>query len=80
MNKKRVKRRRVLLFSAALIIIPGSLGYIEFFLSRPIGEGPAGPSVQSRNFRHVWSERKVQVVGIGDSITSPVAGSTPTMS
>lgn len=78
MNKKRrVNRRRLILFSAAFFVIPGSLGYVEFYLSRPIGTGPAGPSVEARDFQRDWSDRKVQVVGIGDSITAGLGANSP---
>jgi lysophospholipase L1-like esterase len=79
-KKKRLNRRQLALYSIALVVIPGSLGYIRFFLSRPIGEGPAGPTVAAADFQTVWSDRKVQVVGIGDSITAGLGAKSPSHS
>ncbi|HVX60029.1 MAG TPA: SGNH/GDSL hydrolase family protein [Pirellulales bacterium] len=46
------------------------LGYRHFWLARPIGAGPAGPSVSREPFETVWSERPVLLLGFGDSITA----------
>ena len=70
-------RRPTMLFALAVIIIPGSLGYIEFFLSRPVGAGPAGPVVDSALFRQAWTGRRVQVIGVGDSITAGLGAKSP---
>ncbi|TWU31766.1 hypothetical protein Poly41_60010 [Novipirellula artificiosorum] len=48
----------------------GVLGYIEYFLSRPVGAGPAGPALDAIAFTQVWSDQRVQVIGVGDSITA----------
>ena len=45
-------------------------GYYWFYLARPIGQGPAGPSVPREPFQQVWSERNVLLLGWGDSITA----------
>lgn len=44
--------------------------YIQFYLSRPIGQGPAGPTVSREKFKGSWTDRPVKLVGIGDSITA----------
>ncbi len=44
--------------------------YWCFWLWRPIGTGPVGPPVPSVAFKHVWSEKSVWLVGIGDSVTA----------
>lgn len=44
--------------------------YIQFFMTRPIGSGPAGPLVPVEPFRAVWSTQKVHLLGIGDSVTA----------
>jgi lysophospholipase L1-like esterase len=35
----------------------------------PMGSGPAGPAVSSDPFQKIWSDGKVALVGLGDSIT-----------
>jgi lysophospholipase L1-like esterase len=42
----------------------------------PIGEGPAGPPVDPAPFKHVWSQRDVVLLGLGDSITAGFGSST----
>ena len=76
-KKKRVKRRQLCLILVALVVIPGTFGYLEYFLSRPIGEGPAGPALDADDFQDVWSNRRVRVVGIGDSITAGLGAKSP---
>ncbi len=44
--------------------------YCVFWIWRPMGEGPAGPAVPGQAFERTWSERKVVLLGIGDSITA----------
>ena len=46
------------------------LGYLAFGIARPIGSGPAGPSVARDGFRRPWTERPVLLVGLGDSVTA----------
>lgn len=60
-------RRSLLLFGVAFVFaVPA---YIELFLRRPIGEGPAGPSVPRAAFESTWTDRPVLLLGVGDSIT-----------
>lgn len=51
-----------------VIIIAGGIIYFNVYL--PQGEGTAGPDVPSEPFKHIWSEKKVQLLGIGDDITA----------
>lgn len=67
---KRSRKRLIFLLVIASTVIPGVMGYIEFYLSRPIGDGPAGPQVRRDDFEEVWSDRPIQVVGLGDSVTA----------
>jgi lysophospholipase L1-like esterase len=67
----RIRRTRLtVMVSAGVVVITGALCYIEFALRRPIGAGPAGPPVVAEAFAAPWTERRVHVVGIGDSITA----------
>lgn len=52
------------------VLIGVCLAFRHFWLSRPEGEGPAGPPVPREAFDRVWSQRKVLLLGVGDSITA----------
>ncbi|OHB53262.1 MAG: hypothetical protein A2Y10_00740 [Planctomycetes bacterium GWF2_41_51] len=57
-------------FAAAVFIIVFSLSaflYFNFYLTQ--GTGPAGSQIPAENFKHIWSEQKILLLGIGDSIT-----------
>jgi hypothetical protein len=69
-SNRRSRKRLYFLLAIAAIVIPGVFAYIEFCLARPVGDGPAGPTVDSQAFSQPWTQQKVQVVGIGDSITA----------
>lgn len=65
----RKKRRRFLLIVLSLLCLLAA-GFYWFYLARPEGSGPAGPSVARAPFEMVWSERKILLLGLGDSITA----------
>jgi lysophospholipase L1-like esterase len=65
-----MRRRLILLVVFGGLLIGLAAFYIQFFIARPIGSGPAGPTVQKEPFKKPWSERKVILLGIGDSITA----------
>jgi lysophospholipase L1-like esterase len=65
------RRKRILwllLIGAGLVIFVAA--YIEFHFHLPVGSGPAGPPVPLEPFEHPWSQRKVLLLGIGDSVTA----------
>jgi lysophospholipase L1-like esterase len=62
--------RKILLLLAAAIAVAGALAYREFWFSRPVGHGPARPTVKREWFVRPWSDRKVLLVGLGDSVTA----------
>ncbi|MCM2370984.1 SGNH/GDSL hydrolase family protein [Aporhodopirellula aestuarii] len=68
MNASQPKSRRwiLLLGAIVLLLVPA---YIQFFLRRPIGEGPAGPAVESSAFNETWTDREIMLLGLGDSVT-----------
>ncbi len=45
-----------------------TFAYFNLFLSQ--GNGPAGLTVESEPFEHIWSKNNVLFLGIGDSITA----------
>lgn len=62
------KRRYLLILLPLLCVLAGSIYW--FYLARPEGNGPAGPTVFRDPFEKVWSERKILLLGLGDSITA----------
>jgi lysophospholipase L1-like esterase len=66
--KARVRFVRCFLIAVTIVALPTS-GVVYFNIYLPHGKGPAGPDVPSEPFRHIWSEQKVLLLGIGDSIT-----------
>lgn len=69
-------RRVMVLGSIGVFLVVAVLLYRYFWLGRPIGQGPAGPTVAREVFGQPWSDRKVVLLGFGDSITAGY-GATP---
>ena len=68
---RRPLARRLLWWLAFGIALVGAAIAVRYFwLSRPEGEGPAGPPVPAEAFARVWTTRKVLLLGVGDSITA----------
>ena len=53
-----------------------AVAYIQFYIARPIGSGPAGPMVPRVPFDKPWTERQVLLLGVGDSITAGLGAKT----
>ena len=75
--KHRGGRIGTLLAIGGLLLF-GSWFYIAYFLARPVGSGPAGPTVDRAAFSQTWTDRPVRLIGIGDSITAGLGASLPT--
>ena len=73
---KSRKRLRVILAIGALLVA-GSIFYIRYVVSRPIGSGPAGPPVAGAAFEQIWTDRRVRLIGIGDSVTAGLGANSP---
>jgi lysophospholipase L1-like esterase len=52
------------------ILIIAAACYLYFWQDRPIGTGPAGPTVPDAAFSRVWSEKPILLIGLGDSVTA----------
>ena len=65
----RRRRLRWLLLIGAMLISSAAC-YIVFHQWRPIGVGPAGPTVAREPFQSTWTERDILLFGIGDSVTA----------
>ena len=79
MSQSAGKKRKRLwwLIAIAVLLLIGVPFYIEYFLARPAGSGPAGPAVAKSSFQKSWSDRSVQVIGVGDSITAGLGAKSP---
>lgn len=66
--KRRRWLRYILLVGSVLIVLAAC--YIHYWLYLPMGAGPAGRAVPIEHFQTPWTERKVLLVGIGDSVTA----------
>jgi len=67
---RRSNRQLKILLSIGLVLIAAAAGYVHFYLYLPMGSGPAGPAVPAEDFAGTWSNRKVRLVGLGDSVTA----------
>jgi len=65
----RIAVRTLQYFIIATLVVAGIL-YFNVYL--PQGKGPAGPQVPAEPFKHVWSEKKAVLYGIGDDITAGI--------
>ena len=69
-------RRLAIIVLIGVFVIAGTLGYLRYFatmrfwLPPPIGTGPAGPTIPKAPFQHVWTDRNVVLLGVGDSVTA----------
>lgn len=70
MNTQFRRKRVWILLLLACSVLAGTLFYIKYFISRPIGSGPAGPQVGSPPFKTPWTNRPIHIVAFGDSITA----------
>jgi len=65
------RRKRLIGMSIIAIGLFGvAAAYIEFHFHLPEGRGPAGPAVALEPFEKTWTDRKVLLLGVGDSVTA----------
>jgi lysophospholipase L1-like esterase len=68
---KNPKRWRIAILAAlGVVLVLAAAGYRHFWMRLPVGEGPAGPSVDRAAFQEPWTERNVLLLGVGDSVTA----------
>jgi len=69
-----IRKTLVRLFALAIpcMVLLALLGwaYVSFWVVRPVGSGPAGPTAPREAFQRPWTERPVLLVGLGDSVTA----------
>lgn len=63
------RRRIIALAVLGLILIGGTLFYREFWYARPPGSGPVEIAVDGAPYQETWSEQRVMLLGLGDSVT-----------
>src|SRR5262245_54603681 len=66
-SKRSIVKRSILWIIATACLILTGLLYFHFWISRPVGRGPAGPAVAHEPFVQIWTRRPVLLVGLGDS-------------
>jgi lysophospholipase L1-like esterase len=64
------RRRLAVILVIGVILLAGVAAYIEYNFNLPMGRGPAGPAVPAEPFAEPWSQRKVLLLGVGDSVTA----------
>ena len=65
-----MKKRLRIIFASGLVLAIAAATYLYFWISVPIGSGPAGPLVSGETFAQQWTSRQVLLVGLGDSVTA----------
>jgi lysophospholipase L1-like esterase len=64
------KIRLLALLLIGAVLIAGAWVYRNKLAPRPIGSGSAGPTVSRDDFSSAWTDRKVLLLGVGDSVTA----------
>ena len=63
--------RHAILTLVGIGVLAGAYFYKTYWLSKPpVGSGPAGPTVAKEAFAETWTDRKVLLLGVGDSVTA----------
>lgn len=70
LSRFKLSRRLRWILAIGSIVVIAVMLFINYRFYLPIGTGPAGPSVAAEPFESKWSDRKVVLVGIGDSVTA----------
>ncbi len=65
----RRRNRLIALLAGGVLIVGLVAAWVHFRYARPVGDGPAGPAVPREAFASTWSDRKVVLLGLGDSVT-----------
>lgn len=68
--RRFASKRLQIILAIGLVGVLAAVFYVRYFIVRPVGRGPAGPTVSNVDFDRTWTERRVQFVGIGDSVTA----------
>lgn len=66
---RKRNRRLMAILLVGLGLLGGGQFYRHFWLTHPIGSGPAGRAVDRSLFNKPWTDRSVVLLGLGDSVT-----------
>ncbi len=75
----RRHRRLIIIAAVGVLLVSAGWAYRHYYLERPMGSGPAGPAVDRAAFSKPWTDGKVLLLGLGDSITDGY-GASPGLS
>lgn len=64
------KLRLALLLLIGILLILGAWAYRNWLSPKPVGSGPAGPTVAKEPFADKWTDQKILLLGVGDSVTA----------
>jgi lysophospholipase L1-like esterase len=64
------KIRLLLLLLIGAGLIAGAWLYRNKLAPKPVGSGPAGPAVPREAFAGAWTDQKILLLGVGDSVTA----------
>ncbi len=73
--RSATRSRMIALLMVGALVIGATVVWRHFRYARPIGDGPAGPAVSLESFASTWSDRKVVLLGLGDSVTQGLGAS-----
>ncbi|MBA2114510.1 SGNH/GDSL hydrolase family protein [Bremerella alba] len=74
----KISSKRLIILCIIGVLVIGWAGfYIQYYMMRLIGTGPAGPAVAEEAFHKNWSDRRVMLLGLGDSITAGLGADSP---
>ena len=76
MKRWTLRKRLGALLGFGVVAIALLLTYFHYFLERPIGSGPAGPTVAKEAFNEPWTDEPVLLLGVGDSVTAGLGAKT----
>ena len=67
---KRLGQRLTRIGFIITLVAIGVMAYIQFWLIKPVGSGPAGPQPPREAFAKPWTNHNVLLLGLGDSVTA----------
>ena len=70
LSRFRPSRRLLWILAIGGIVVVAVLLFIDSRFNLSEGTGPAGPPVPAEPFEKPWSQRKVLLLGVGDSVTA----------
>lgn len=73
--QRSLRVRLIVLIAVGLMVIGATVVWRHYRYARPVGVGPAGPAVPHEAFASTWSDRKVVLLGLGDSVTQGLGAS-----